>query len=388
MKRVVQFGAGNIGRGFLGQLYSASGWHTTYVDVDPELVQALNREQGFAIHIVGPGATTIRVENVSAVHGRDLDAVAAAVDEADLVGTSVGVNALGHIVDPLAAGLARRARRGAGVDVLICENLLHAADFLQTRLRAALDPEAHEFLARRVGLVETVVSRMIPVVEPERRAAEPLAAWVEAYNILPVDRSALRNGLPEIQGLEFIDDITAYEERKLFCHNCMHALASYFGYERGYRFIYQVMEDAALRDRVRAGAWEAGEGLVQRHGFTRDQHEAHIQDLLARFANRALADTVARCGGDPVRKLGHHDRLVGAALLALEYGVEPEVLAEGIAAAMRFAPPGDPSAPRLQDLLRREGVEHVLRELCGLRPDEPLYAMVLAAADARGLPAG
>ena len=38
-KRVVQFGAGAIGRGFLGQLYSDSGWETVFVDIAAEVVR-------------------------------------------------------------------------------------------------------------------------------------------------------------------------------------------------------------------------------------------------------------------------------------------------------------------------------------------------------------
>ena len=34
MKQAIIFGAGNIGRGFIGQLYSESGYHVTFVDVD------------------------------------------------------------------------------------------------------------------------------------------------------------------------------------------------------------------------------------------------------------------------------------------------------------------------------------------------------------------
>jgi len=386
-KRAVHFGAGNIGRGFLGQLYSQSGWETVYVDVVPEVVEGLQREGRFTIHVVGPGACDIPVDHVTAVDGRDLDAVAEAIDGADLLGASVGVNALPHIVPTLAKGLERRAARDAGVDIVICENLLDAGDFLRTRVLKAIAPDAQRFVLRKVGFVESVVSRMIPVVTPGQRAAEPLGMWVEAYDILPVARGGFRNGDPRIDGFQLIDNLHAYEERKLFCHNCMHCLASYFGHAKGYTYVYEAMEDPGVRERARAGGWEAGQALICRHGFAEAEYRTHMEDLLDRFGNRALGDTIARVGGDPVRKLGRRDRLVGAALVALGEGVQPDVLVDGIVAGLRFAPDGDPSAARVQALLAEGGVDRVLTEVCGLAADEPLAVLVRERAAEAGLPA-
>ena len=61
----------------------------------------------------------------------------------------------------------------------------------------------------------------------------------------------------------------------------------------------------------------------------------HITDLLNRFTNAALGDTCQRVGGDPARKLGNDDRLIGSATLALEQGIVPAYIAVGAAAALR-----------------------------------------------------
>lgn len=377
MKTVVQFGAGNIGRGFLGQLYSQSGWAITYIDVNPEVVALMNERHGFDIDIVGPDARTVHVTNVSAVNGRDIDAVAEAIDKADLLGTAVGVNAIKFIIPALAAGLTRRAARGAGIDMVICENMLDSSVYLGKLLHEAM-PEHADFLANQLGLVETVVSRMIPPLTPEERARDPLGIAVESFGILPVARKAFRHGVPDITGFDPTDDIHAVEERKLFCHNCMHAMASYFGAQKGMTHVWEAVEDADICAKVRAGGWESGEALMRKHGFSHETMKAHIDDLLARFANKALRDTVARCGGDPIRKLGRRDRLIGAALLALEYGVKPTILIEAIHAALQFCPEGDVSAPTLQKILHEEGLPVVLSKVCGLEATEPLFDLIIA----------
>lgn len=377
MKTVVQFGAGNIGRGFLGQLYSQSSWKTIYIDVVPEVVDKLQKENTFNIYIVGSGEKTIKVENVEAVNGKDIDAVADAIADADMLGTSVGVNALPFIVPALCKGLEKRAAKGAGIDMIICENLLDSSKFLREKILEKISPEAKDFVENKLGLVETVVSRMIPVIPEEKKKNDPLSVWVEAYGILPVAQKGFKNGIPEIKGFEPIADIHAYEERKLFCHNCMHCMASYFGFQKGYTYVYEAIEDESIKEKVCSGGWEAGRALIKKHGFTEEDYKAHIEDLLFRFTNHALGDTVARCGGDPVRKLGRRDRLIGAALAAIEGGEKPDNIIDAILAGMKFNPKGDKSVPVIQEKIKAGGIGQVLKDISGLQEDETLYKMIM-----------
>jgi len=386
----VHFGAGAIGRGFLGQLYSDSGWETVFVDISPELVRALNERGGYTVEIVGPGARPIRVSRCRAVDGRDVRAVAEELARADLVSTAVGAPALQAVARALAEGVSLRAERmpDSTLDVLICENLLHAARHLRSLLEPLVSPRARAYLAERVGLVETVVSRMIPAPTARRDCgADPLRVAAEDYNMLPADRAAFRGEPPAIRGLVPVDDFPAHEERKLYAHNCGHALAAYLGALEGHEFIWQVIEDERLLRQIERGLWEVGEALCRRHGFAREEHSGHISQLLRRFGNKALGDTIARVGRDPLRKLGPTDRLVGAARLALEFGTRPVVLARGIAAAMRFPDTlaargslaADPSAGALAEMMRSGGPERVLREVCKVEPGDELWELVLGA---------
>lgn len=384
MKKAVHFGAGNIGRGFLGQLYSQSGWETVFVDVVPEVIAALNSHHAYEIEILEETRQTVRVENVRAVDGRDINAVAREIETADLLGTSVGVNALPHIVPALANGLQARLEANARpVTIVICENLLDAADSLRAMLNDALPQEGRSYLQSSVGFAETVISRMVPVVTQEQRAKDILYVGVEAYAALPIDRRGFMGEPPEVAGFEYHDGLVPFEERKLFTHNCGHALCAYFGYEKGYTYIYETVEDDALRSRVVKGLWESGEALCLKHGFKRQQHQEHIDDLLRRFGNRALGDTVARVGRDPIRKLGPKDRLIGSAQIALAYGISPTVLVDGITSALRYGSPDDAKAVELQDRLRTNGLPCVLREVCGLEDGDALHALILDRAAGR-----
>ena len=380
VKKAVHFGAGNIGRGFLGQLYSQSGWETVFVDVVPEILEALNARGGYEIHIVDKHCYEAQVTNVRAIDGRDAGKVAEEVRTADLVSTAVGANVIRAIAGPLARGLKLRAREDSPrpLDILLCENLLSASATMRGYLEEAIAPEAKGYLAQNVGLVETVISRMVPITPDEKKASDPLYIAVEEYAVLPVDGNAFAGPIPDIEGLQAQSNFAAYTERKLFTHNCGHMLFALWGYEKGLTFIWEAAEDAEIRECAMAALRESGEALIRKHGFTPEQHQEHIDDLIDRFRNRSLGDTVFRVARDPVRKLGHNDRLVGAARLALEHDVEPTRLVKGIASALRYNHPEDEKAAELQQMLQERGLPAVLEEVCGLEPGNALFELITA----------
>jgi mannitol-1-phosphate 5-dehydrogenase len=99
---------------------------------------------------------------------------------------------------------------------------------------------------------------------------------------------------------------------------------------------------------------------------------------VARFENAALDDPIERVARDPRRKLGCHDRLLGAARLAEAAGVLPVRLALAAAAALCFDCPGDPSACGLQSELAQLGAAPVLASVAGVDPASGLSRLIAA----------
>lgn len=374
MRKAIQFGAGNIGRGFTGQLFSESGFEVVFVEVVPELVALINERRSYPIRLAQEKPETITVSNVRAVSGLDVAAVAEEIRNADLMCTAVGVNVLPRIAPTIAAGVKARADAGVEkpINIIICENLQHMAAFLKGEVKKALPEAYHAYLDAQIGFVESVVGRMVPVMTDQQKREDPLLVVVEPYKHLPVALAGIKGEFPTLAGVEPRENFQAFVDTKLYTHNAGHAASAYFGYLKGYEFIYQAMRDPQINAAVRAVLAETGKALITKHGFDPAEHQAHIDDLLTRFANVALGDQVARVGGDPMRKLGPEDRLVGGAKLALEYGVFPVNVCKAIAAGLRFDPPGDRSAPAVQELISRKGVTAALREISGLAADSPL----------------
>ncbi|MDI6828835.1 MAG: mannitol-1-phosphate 5-dehydrogenase, partial [Armatimonadota bacterium] len=373
-KKAIQFGAGNIGRGFTAQLFTESGYEVVFVEVVDEIVRLINERGWYPIEIASENPETVIIRNIRAVHGSDQESVAREIFDASIVCTAVGVNVLRHVAPSIAKGIKLRA--DAKVDdplnIIICENLLHASDVLRGYILEELPDNYVDYVHKHVGFVESVVSRMVPVMTEVQRQRDPLLIIVEEYKKLPVDRKGFIGEIPPIVGLQPYDNFEAYVERKLFTHNLGHAAAAYLGYLRGYEYIYQSMNDPIVRKVVESALAETGKALIKRHGFTPEEHQEHIDDLLRRFSNVALGDQVARVARDPIRKLGPGDRLIGSAKLCMEYEIKPHNVCLATAAALVYDHPDDQAAQNLQQMIRKEGLDQVFRMVCGVEPQSEL----------------
>ena len=383
MGKLVQFGAGNIGRSFIGQLFAQAGYQVVFVEVNPVLVAALNQRRRYRVEIHDDPPGEILVQNVRAVDGRQVAAVAAEVASADIAATAVGPGALPQILPGLAAGLA--ARQGKPLDLIIAENLRGAPQLIREGMRRLLPADFP--LEQRLGLVETSIGKMVPLIPEEVRQRDPLLVYAEAYNTLIVDAKGFLNPIPAVPGLEAQDNIAAYVDRKAFIHNLGHAAVAYAGWtlNPGLTYIWQAMKQGPVVALARRAMEASAEALMARYPgeFTWTMQQRHIADLLRRFANRALGDTVHRVGRDLPRKLGPQDRLVGALRLQQGHGADWRATCTVIALALRFCAPDEhghvfPADGAFAAWLAEVGARQVLVETCGLAAADPALTVILA----------
>ncbi len=336
-KTAVMYGGGNIGRGFIGWLLSASGYEVTFVDVAEPVVNTLNEKHCYPVRIIASnGHEDINVTNVRAVNGNNGEAVAEAIANADIMATAVGVNVLKFIIGNIVAGIRKRMELGNGpLNILICENLMDANKVIEGMLKAHLNPEEIAWFDENIGLVEASIGRMVPVQTEEMKDGDPMRVCVESYGFLPVDKDAFKGEIPEIKNMVPFAPFDFYLKRKLYIHNMGHATCAYLGDLLGLEYIYQSIDRDEVYIIVRNAMQESAQALSKKYGVNLADIQNHITDLLYRFTNAALRDTCKRVGGDPKRKLSPQDRLIGSANTALEMGITPAYIAVGAAAGLR-----------------------------------------------------
>jgi len=368
--KAIMYGAGNIGRGFIGASFFQAGYAVTFVDVNPLVIEQLNRESAYPVMILDDkkGSYEFQVENVSCVDGKDIAAAAKAIAEADIMATAVGVNVLPFIIPVIAEGVKARFATGKRpLDILICENKLHADAYLREEIAKCLSGGELTYFMEKIGLVETSIGRMVPIQTAEMQNSNPLRVCVEPYCELPVDSAAFKGSLPKMDNLLPYEPFNFYIERKLFIHNMGHALCAYLGALQGMTYIYETIEHTEIELFVLRAMLESGIMLHIRHNIPFIDIKRNVEDLIYRFGNKLLGDTVARVGNDLKRKLSPDDRLIAPLLLTREMGLPNSALCLGIAAAMLFP----------FDELSKMPPEDILKQHCKLQESDAEWGKIL-----------
>ncbi|MGP5251203.1 mannitol-1-phosphate 5-dehydrogenase [Brachybacterium sp. JB7] len=377
MSKAVHFGAGNIGRGFVGLLLHEAGYELVFADVADALITQLQETDSYEVRTVGQNAATTVVDGFSAINStNDPEGLTEQIASADIVTTAVGAHILRFVAPNIAAGIAARPAGAPRLAVMACENAINATDLLEQEIRANYQGED---LDEKALFSNTAVDRIVPVQAEDAG----LDVTVEDFYEWAVERGPFGGQEPEVPGITWVDDLGPYIERKLFTVNTGHATAAWHGWAAGHARIAEAIADRAVAQQVEAVLGETSALLVAKHGFAEDDMASYRTKVLGRFANEALPDPVERVGRAPLRKLSRHDRIVGPSAELAERGLGSEGLLASFSAALAFTPEGDDEVTRLQEILRTQDADAAASEITGLDTDHPLFPAVREAIAAR-----
>lgn len=373
MKKAIQFGAGNIGRGFIGALLSKSGYHVVFADVNESIINKINEDKQYTINIMDIQCTEEKINNISGVLSNS-KSILNEIKEADIITTAVGPLILPRIAETIANGIKLRRENNMQeyLNIIACENAVKASSQLRDEVIKYLNEKELEYLEKYIGFPNCSVDRIVPPVKSENI----LDVVVESFHEWNVEKNAFKGEIPNIEGMNLVDNLVAYIERKLFTLNTGHAITAYFGYLKGYRTIEESINDEKIYNFVRKAMIESGEALIAKYGFDRESHIKYIDKIIGRFKNPYLKDDVARVGREPLRKLNKNDRLIKPLITARGYNIDSENLLLGVGAAMHYKNDEDEQSRQLQNLIKSKGVKGSLSEIAKLPEDSEILIKI------------
>jgi mannitol-1-phosphate 5-dehydrogenase len=373
--KAVHFGAGNIGRGFVGLILHEAGYELVFADVNAELIGALAASASYDVHAVGENSSTRTVTGYRALNsGSDEDAVVAEIATAALVTTAVGPNILKFVAPVIARALEARDAGLPPLHVMACENAINATDALKAEIVGRLDGGAASEALGRAIFANTAVDRIVPNQEP----GAGLDVTVEDFFEWAIEERPFEGAAPSIPAAHFVADLAPYIERKLFTVNTGHATTAYHGWIEGASTLADALAVPQVFREVKAVLEETKALLVAKHEFDPATQEAYLEKNLVRFANPYLTDTPERVGRQPLRKISRHERFIGPAAELAERGLPHEALLRAVRAALRFDAPSDPQSAELAELLTRLSPEEFAGQVCGIDAGHPLYEGLVA----------
>ena len=367
----VHFGAGNIGRGFIGALLQDAGYHVVFADVNQELIDSMKALGSYTLTELASVPKQKLYKDFQVLNSvTETQELTQLIAKAEIVTASVGANVLRRIAPVIEAGLNQRTSQDKLV-VMACENALGASEIIKLAM------QDQQLANQRAIFCNTAVDRIVPLQvehsEPDV-AVEPFSEWI-------IDSAPLAGRELNLPGATFVEDLDPFIERKLYTVNTAHLAVALIGQQFGHETVIEAMADSEVMPKVLAAIEETSAALIRKHGFDPVAHAAYVEKTLSRLSNPAIDDEIVRVGRDPLRKLSRYERLIGPAAYHAEHLGEPFALLEVIDAALSFQAQGDAEAARLQLFLATLSSSQFVFEVCGISVGHPLHEPLVELVD-------
>jgi mannitol-1-phosphate 5-dehydrogenase len=367
MKKAVHFGAGNIGRGFIGEILSENGFEIEFVDVNEAIIDALNAHHSYSIELANEVHDRIEIAGVSGINNdKNPEDVVKAIAEADIVTTAIGPNILPFIAELIAQGIQKRREEGqaAPLDVIACENMIGGSDFLWRKVRDSLTPADLTYVEQYIGFPNAAVDRIVPTQKHDNI----LAVTVEPFHEWVIDESQMKNTTFKLNGVHYAKNLEPYIERKLFSVNTGHATVAYNGAYSGYKTILSALQDDKILNALKAVQAETRQLLLSKwdNYFSEAELVKYHETIISRFENPQIVDDVTRVARTPIRKLGYDERFIRPIreLKAHQLGYSAHL--DVVGKIFAYDDPDDKQSHELQQKLANEDLPTVIREVTGL----------------------
>lgn len=363
------------GRGFVACFLHNSGYDVIFADVNDTIVNLINDSKSYRVIEVGTeGTTENTITNYRAINSRTHEEdLIEEIRTADVVTCSVGPNILKFIAPVIAKGIDRRSNDESPLHVIACENAIGATDNLAGFIK---DPrntpeerlEDHHLRARYAN---SAIDRIVPAQDPDAG----LDVTLEKFFEWVVDQTPFKDvGIPEIEGINWVDNLAPFIERKLFTVNTGHATAAYHGYNRRKRTVYDALQDKQIMAEVRGALNETKNLIVSKHGIDEEAQTAYVDKIVKRIGNPHLEDAVERVGRAPLRKLSRKERFIGPAAELAENGQSIKYLLDAIEMTFRFQNvEDDDESKELAKIMGEHSADDVVTKVCGIQSNEKIF---------------
>lgn len=369
----------SVGRGFVACFLHNSGYEVVFADVVDSLIDKINAAPSYKVIEVGSeGTTENTITNYRAINSKTHEEdLINEIATADVVTCSVGPNILKFIAPVIAKGIDRRSDESP-LHVIACENAIGATDTLAEHIKDPRNtaPERLEDHHLRARYANSAIDRIVPAQDP----SAGLDVTLEKFFEWVVDKTPFEDvGIPSIEGINWVDNLAPFIERKLYTVNTGHATAAYHGYNRRKRTVYDALQDKTIMAEVRGALMETKNLIVRKHEFEEDDQAAYVEKIIKRIGNPHLEDAVERVGRAPLRKLSRKERFIGPAAELAENDQPIKYLLDAIEMTFRFQDvEEDEESKELAKIMSENTPEEIVNKVCGIQTSEKIHPALVS----------
>ena len=354
-KKLLIYGAGAIGRGYVPWVFPPEEYDLSYVEADIGLQTQLRQKRSFTTYKTADGCydkKVVRIEDCFPP-GEETDRLSSF----DAIITAVGprnVFKLQHIL------------KSVHCPVVLFEN---DASLVQRIKELTANPRIY------FGVPDVITSNTAPT---SLKREDPLSIVTEDGTCFIDERAAVVGGLVVYASAE---ELEKQWLAKLYIHNTPHCIAAYLGFLCRKTWLHEGMSVLPIRKIVGGAMLEMCEMVEKLYTLDKEFVRWYSQKELQRFCNPLLYDPLVRVAREPFRKLAPDNRLIGAAQLALSCGIVPSHTTRGIISAFLYDRKDDPDF-NISHLLNALDPGDFLQLIIRLEPSEALHKLLIRHWDA------
>lgn len=365
--KVVHFGAGNIGRGFIGVLLKHSNYELVFVDVNDDLISKLQADGEYTVKYLAKDKADEVVTGVKALNSKyQLDEVIAEIASADLVTTSLGQENLKFVTNTIYQGIEQRAINNETkcIDVVACENGIKVSSILKEQVENLYDDQYAQYLNEHVGYVDCTVDRIVPNQVNDNICdvqVEEAFEWV-------LDKNQVKANF-DIKEAKYAEELGYYNKRKLLTVNLTHSLIGYIGWKEGYEYVHQALSDEQIQEIVKNALNDIQQSLVCEFDIDPKEQAEYSQKTIKRFANDLIVDEVGRVARNPKIKLGYDERYVSPLRMLVTNARGYGGIGTAIAYALSYRNEEEEQALEIGKMIDDLGVEPAIKKITGVNDE-------------------
>ena len=347
-KRVLIFGAGAIGRGFLAPKFFLKNFSISFVDKNQELVKKLKKRKKYKAAFTDQNKYKIidvLIEDVFHLEDK-YD-----VKKYDLVFSCVGPKQCYEIANKL-----KDAK-----NIISCEN-----DFKSKYILAKLTNCKKVYFAIPDVITSNTAPKKLKKIDELITVSENGSLVIE-NNQLNFSKVALKLNHKNFQ---------MHWDSKLFIHNAPHAILAYLGFKRKYKYIHEAMNNKTIRNIVTSAMKEISFGLIRSKLVSKNFTKYYMNKEIKRFQNKLLFDPILRVARDPIRKLAGDNRIILSLRLAFLCGKIPINNLIGLKAALNFYYKKDSESLYLHNLKKTLSESEILNKISGIEEKDPISCLI------------